>query len=166
MSWFRILITHRWHKFRFLTCMCHRFEFFFILRFFFFLFLSKDLSKNELLGLLHNLMGRSLMCGCRRFLQGPDLSQGFQALCSNSLPHVGLGPHLLSPTWMLNPSSQLLRFMLIPTSVLSLSALVKCFLLDYFSFYFVPHFCVAFVLVLNSLCKFSLPNSQNQKSNT
>lgn len=71
--------------------------------YFFFLFLSKDLSKNELLGLLHDLMGRSLMCGCRRFLQGPDISQGFQALCSNFLPHVGLGPHLLSPTWMFKP---------------------------------------------------------------
>jgi len=103
ISWFRILITHRWHKFRFLTCMCHRFEFSLSWGIFFFLFLSKDLSKNELLGLLHNLMGRSLMRGCRRFLQGPDISQGFQALCSKSLPHVGLGPHLLSPTWMFKP---------------------------------------------------------------
>lgn len=59
MSWFRILITHRWHKFRFLTCMYLVWVFLYLAVFF--LFLSKDLSKNELLGLLHNLMGRSLM---------------------------------------------------------------------------------------------------------
>ena len=76
ISWFSVLGTHRWCTFRFHMSTCHEHEFFCGLGDFFFFFLSKDLSKNRLPGLLCSSAGRALMCGLGRPFQVGTI-QGF-----------------------------------------------------------------------------------------